>query len=96
MRPPEIARLGLSRAPRYAAIAVITVYRAFISPLLLSLFGRACRFEPSCSAYASEALLRHGLIRGGALAARRVSRCHPMGGHGFDPVPDHPFVSRKT
>ncbi len=96
MRPLQIVSKELRRAPRYAAIVMIAVYRAFVSPLLLSLFGRACRFEPSCSAYASEALRRHGLLRGGALAARRVSRCHPMGGHGFDPVPDHPFVSRKS
>ena len=47
-----------------------------------------CRFLPSCSAYAAEAVARHGAVRGGWLALRRVARCHPWGGHGLDPVPD--------
>jgi uncharacterized protein len=47
-----------------------------------------CRFHPSCSAYALEALERHGALRGAALAARRVGRCHPWNAGGFDPVPD--------
>ncbi len=47
----------------------------------------SCRFRPSCSAYAIEALRRYGTMRGGWLAARRIGRCHPWGGHGYDPVP---------
>ncbi len=47
-----------------------------------------CRFAPSCSAYAIEALTRYGAARGGWLAVRRLARCHPFGGHGYDPVPD--------
>jgi putative membrane protein insertion efficiency factor len=47
-----------------------------------------CRFTPSCSAYAIEALTRYGAARGGWLAVRRLARCHPFGGHGYDPVPD--------
>ncbi len=51
------------------------------------LLGRRCRFLPTCSDYASEAIETHGAWRGFGLAARRVSRCHPWGGAGFDPVP---------
>jgi uncharacterized protein len=47
----------------------------------------SCRYQPSCSAYAIEALSRYGAAKGGWLAARRILRCHPFGGHGFDPVP---------
>jgi hypothetical protein len=47
-----------------------------------------CRYLPTCSTYAEEAIRRHGPIRGSALAARRLTRCHPWGGHGIDPVPD--------
>jgi putative membrane protein insertion efficiency factor len=46
-----------------------------------------CRFVPSCSVYAEEAVVEHGALRGSWLAFRRLSRCHPLGGHGFDPVP---------
>jgi hypothetical protein len=48
----------------------------------------SCRFQPSCSAYAIEAVRRHGGLAGGWLAVRRLLRCHPWGGHGHDPVPD--------
>jgi uncharacterized protein len=64
-------------------IAVIRVYQAVLSPL----FRGACRFEPSCSQYAIEALSTHGVIKGGWLAIGRLSRCHPLGTSGFDPVP---------
>lgn len=64
-------------------VALIRAYRALLAPH----FRGACRFEPSCSAYAEEALRRHGAWRGLGLAVRRVARCHPLSAHGFDPVP---------
>lgn len=69
------------------ALALIAAYRAAIAPQLVG----ACRFTPTCSHYAEEAIVRHGLWRGGALALKRLARCHPfhktMHG-GWDPVPD--------
>jgi putative membrane protein insertion efficiency factor len=66
----------------------ILVYRQLVSPLL----GPRCRFVPSCSEYALDALEKHGPWHGGLLALRRVARCHPLtwlgGGSGFDPVPE--------
>ena len=62
---------------------LIRFYRAAISPML----PPACRYTPSCSAYAEEAVRVHGAWRGGWLAARRLLRCHPFGGSGYDPVP---------
>jgi uncharacterized protein len=77
----------LSRACVAALIVPIRLYRLFLSPLV----GPACRFAPSCSEYAIEALHQHGPVKGMALAARRLSRCHPVswlgGSSGFDPVP---------
>ncbi|MEL7111258.1 MAG: membrane protein insertion efficiency factor YidD [Pseudomonadota bacterium] len=64
-------------------IALIGVYQRWLSPLT----GPSCRFQPSCSAYAAEALARHGLIRGVALSVWRLLRCNPWGGSGYDPVP---------
>ena len=62
----------------------IHAYRWLISPLL----GPHCRYHPTCSAYALDALRVHGGLRGGWLAIKRLARCHPWGGSGFDPVPD--------
>jgi uncharacterized protein len=64
-------------------VALITGYRRFVSPLL----APRCRFAPSCSAYALEAVREHGALRGAWLAVRRVARCHPFHPGGFDPVP---------
>jgi len=64
--------------------AVIQAYRWLISPLL----GPSCRFYPSCSAYALEAVDRHGAFHGSWLAARRLLRCHPFNAGGYDPVPE--------
>ena len=61
----------------------IRAYQVALAPAL----GPACRFEPSCSRYAAEAVERHGALRGSWLAVRRLGRCHPFGGCGLDPVP---------
>lgn len=61
----------------------VRAYRLVGSPWV----GRNCRYQPTCSAYALEALARHGGLKGSYLAARRIGRCHPWGGHGYDPVP---------
>jgi len=74
----------MMRAP---ALGLLAGYRMILSPLLMALFGAACRFEPSCSRYATAAISEHGVWHGGLLAARRLLRCHPLGGHGYDPVP---------
>jgi putative membrane protein insertion efficiency factor len=66
-----------------ALVKMIRFYQKGISPYL----PPACRYTPSCSAYAIEALEVHGAARGGWLAVRRLARCHPWGGSGFDPVP---------
>lgn len=68
---------------RRVLMAAIRFYRQAISPWT----PPSCRFTPSCSAYALEAIEVHGAGRGGWLALRRILRCHPWGGHGYDPVP---------
>jgi putative membrane protein insertion efficiency factor len=65
-------------------IFLISIYRYTLSPLL----GPSCRFHPSCSCYAAEAIGRHGALRGASLALRRIARCHPWNPGGYDPVPD--------
>ena len=62
----------------------IRAYRLVLSPWI----GHSCRFQPTCSAYALDALHRHGAARGGWLTLRRLGRCHPWGGSGLDDVPD--------
>src|SRR5205809_330134 len=75
--------------PRGILIGAVLFYRWFLSPLKSAIFGPGaqCRYAPSCSAYALEALRRHGFFYGSWLAARRLLRCHPWGAYGPDPVP---------
>lgn len=68
-------------------IGIIKIYKSLISPL----FPNTCRFHPTCSTYATEAIREHGAGRGVLLAAKRISKCHPFHSGGFDPVPiDNP------
>lgn len=68
-------------------IGMVRGYQRLVSPMLSYWFGNLCRFHPSCSCYASDALRIHGALRGSGLAAWRVLRCHPFHPGGFDPVP---------
>jgi len=78
MNPAQIILLGLVRC-----------YRLLISPALAAFFGPAsgCRFSPTCSAYAADAVRTHGAVRGSWLTTKRICRCQPWGGCGHDPVP---------
>ncbi len=69
----------------------LRAYKLTLSPLI----GRQCRYLPSCSEYAAEALIVHGPWRGGSLAVRRLCRCNPWGGSGYDPVPPPAPPARK-
>ncbi|HEX9693048.1 MAG TPA: membrane protein insertion efficiency factor YidD [Gemmatimonadales bacterium] len=72
----------MTSLPRLAAVGAIRLYQVAASP-----FPSPCRYTPTCSTYAIEALERHGLLRGGWFAVRRILRCHPFGRSGPDPVP---------
>ena len=67
----------------YPLIFIIKIYQFIVSPLI----GQNCRYLPTCSEYAIESLKLHGLLRGSFFAIRRILKCHPFGGHGFDPIP---------
>lgn len=68
---------------RKVAVTLIVMYQRVISPML----GPACRYQPTCSEYAREAIERYGVARGGWLGAKRIARCHPFHEGGYDPVP---------
>jgi putative membrane protein insertion efficiency factor len=69
---------------REGAVLLLRLYKRLISPLL----PPACRFSPTCSEYAAQAIAKHGLVRGGILAAKRLAKCNPLHPGGFDPVPE--------
>lgn len=69
----------------------VRAYRIVFSPWV----GFNCRYQPTCSAYALEALEKHGAFKGSYMAAKRIGRCHPLGGTGYDPVPDNKTPSDK-
>lgn len=94
-RPAGAAGAGKNDAPlslaARGAVLLIRGYQLVLSPLL----GPNCRFQPTCSQYALEAVRLHGGLKGSWLAIRRVMRCHPWGGHGYDPVPPHGVTGHK-
>jgi putative membrane protein insertion efficiency factor len=71
--------------------AVVRAYQLLVSPLL----PPSCRYFPSCSEYAAEAIQRHGALRGAVIALHRLARCHPWGGAGYDPVPEPGAADRR-
>ena len=68
----------------FPLLLLIKIYQLVLSPIL---GPNKCRYQPTCSHYAAEALKKHGLLKGGFLATKRILSCHPWGGHGYDPVP---------
>jgi putative membrane protein insertion efficiency factor len=74
---------AISRLLSWPFILIIKFYKLFISPWM----APACRYTPTCSVYSIEALKKHGVFKGGWLAIKRITSCHPWGGHGYDPVP---------
>ncbi len=69
------------------AVTILRLYKKIISPHLQKIFGNACRFTPTCAEYTITALEKHGLVEGIRLGAKRLIKCHPWGGFGYDPVP---------
>jgi putative membrane protein insertion efficiency factor len=78
---------------QFTLIFLIRLYQTLLSPVLAAVLGPTaqCRFTPSCSQYAAEAVRLHGAVMGGWLALRRLGRCHPWGGCGDDPPPERPL-----
>ena len=88
MQAADVPRLSW---PQRVVMALIRGYKLVLSQQ----FAGSCRFLPSCSDYAAEAVARFGVIRGSVLAVRRLSRCHPLGASGHDPVPDRPSAPSR-
>jgi len=84
MKPARyIWEKGIRPALSGLFLLLIRAYQLLLSPML----GASCRYTPTCSQYAMEAIRKYGPLKGGWLAAKRIARCHPWGGHGHDPVP---------
>ncbi len=93
-RPTLLTRLA--RLPTAALLGLVWTYQKTLSPVLPAIFGPGCgcRFAPTCSHYAAEALRTHGALAGTWLAVRRLLRCQPLHPGGFDPVPPSPRLRR--
>jgi putative membrane protein insertion efficiency factor len=93
-----VVKCWVLNVPKFILIFGIRVYRWTVSPVLTFLFGPAggCRFTPSCSQYAMDAIDSQGVLAGGWLAARRICRCHPWGDCGHDPAPKKEFGIRPS
>ena len=76
---------------KWVLIGLLKAYRFAISPL----YGQVCRYHPTCSAYALEAVTKHGSIKGSWLAVRRIARCHPWAAGGYDPVPERKGLAQQ-
>ncbi len=84
--------LIIRRLIQMPLILLVRLYQVVLSPVM----GGHCRFQPTCSAYSLEALRTHGAVRGTWLTLRRITRCHPWGGCGYDPVPRSKTEMEKT
>lgn len=86
----RLAHPSVASVATRAAVAAVLMYQTMIRPFLIG----TCKYCPSCSAYAIEALLRFGFVRGAGLTLRRLIRCHPLAAGGLDPVPEVPVAAR--
>ena len=88
----------IARLPALALLALIRLYQSTLSPVLPVVFGPGCgcRFSPTCSHYAADAILTHGALTGAWLAARRLVKCTPLHAGGFDPVPPRRLTPHCT
>ena len=93
--PNPLLRFAV-RLPARALLGLVWIYQSTLSPVLPAVFGSACgcRFHPTCSHYAAEAVRTHGALAGAWLAVRRLLRCTPLHAGGFDPVPAHRRATR--
>jgi putative membrane protein insertion efficiency factor len=92
------ARQWLFNVPKFVLLRTVRAYKILVSPVLTFLCGPlgGCRFTPTCSAYAAEAVRAHGAVAGSFLAAKRICRCTPWGGCGHDPVPKQKFTHHAS